>query len=127
MVIRWSIDICLVCWRLCDALALGDVDDLANLELLGDLVGVGSLNLSDGDASLGSKGAEGVTADDSVLSVGARAALADWDVDLLADRDVVRVGDLSVGSLEGSKGDVEVVGNEEKGVVGNDEVGRGVD
>jgi len=126
MLIRWSIDQRLVCWRLCDALALGNVDDLANLERLGNLVGVGSLNLSDGDASLGSKGAECVTTDDSVLGVGARAALADWDVDLLADRDVVKVGDLSIGALQGVKGDVEVVGNEEKSVVGDDEVGRGV-
>ena len=86
---------------------------------------VGSLDLTDGDTSILDKAAESITRLDSVLAVGARAARADRDVGLVAGEDAVEAGEpAGVGGLEGIKLKVEVVGDESKGVVGDDLVLR---
>lgn len=89
-------------WNLSNAGTLGAVDDLADLEVLGDLARVGSLNLTDGDACTLGNGAEGVARDDGVLVVGARAALADRDDSVVAGEDGVEASKPAlVGVLEG--------------------------
>lgn len=115
-------------WNLSIARADGQVDDLADLELLRNLAGVGSLNLAGGDAVLLGNGAEGVTRGNGVLAVGARAALADGNDGLVAGEDGVEVGEPAlVGVLEGGELEVKVVCDESEGVIGEDLVGGRVD
>lgn len=107
--------------RLSNARAHRAVDDLADLEFLGDLAGVGSLNLANSDASGVGNLAEGITRLDGVVLVGARAARADGNVGLVAGEDLVEAGKPAlVGILEGLEGNVEVVGDKGEGVPGED-------
>lgn len=115
-------------WNLSVARALGAVDDLADLELLRDLARVGSLNLTDADASFLGNGAEGVARDDGVLVVGARAALADGNDGGVTGEDGVKASKPAlVGVLKGVELEVKVVGDESESVLGNDLVDRRVD
>lgn len=96
--------------------------------MLGNLAGVGSLDLTDGDAALLSNSAEGVTRDDGVVAVGARAALADGDDGRVAGEDGIEAGEPAlVGVLEGVELEVEVVGDESESVLGDDLVDGRVD
>jgi hypothetical protein len=125
---HWGTRGCILLSHLSDACALGDIDDLANLEVRRDLAGVGSLNLTDGDASLGSKGTESVTRDDGVLVVGARAARADRDDGCVASEDGIKALEpVLVGFLEDVELKVEVVGDEGERILREDNVYRGVD